>query len=63
MNEYPYTASRSASLGDTGQDSPQRGDALGADDELNSGQHRGAGQLTGEGVGAQQYPPSPRRGR
>ncbi|MCA1703797.1 MAG: hypothetical protein LC808_11250 [Actinobacteria bacterium] len=49
-------------LGDTGQDPPQRGDALGADRELHTGHQGGAGQLPGEvaGVGAQQDPPGPR---
>jgi hypothetical protein len=60
----PCRLGRSSRLGDTGQDPPQRGDALGADGELNSGQHRGAGQLADEGadVGTQQYPSGSRRG-
>lgn len=51
-------------LGDTIEDPPQRGDALGADRELDAGPQRGAGQRTGEvaGISAQQYPRRPRRG-
>jgi hypothetical protein len=51
-------------LGQAVEQPPQRGDAFGADGELDIGEVRRAGQLTGEvpGVGAQPHPPGPRRG-
>ena len=45
-------------LGDTAQDPPQRGDAFGADGELDTGEQRGPGQFTGEvaSISAQPHP-------